>query len=75
MSPDTNADPESEFLACIMAEPVYKLLGLKGLGTDPFPKPETPLQSGSIGYHLRTGEHNLTLYDWNRFMDFADKHL
>ena len=72
---DTWADPESEFLACVMAEPVYRLFGLKGVGTDRMPRPETPLHGGSIGYHLRTGKHNLTPYDWNRFMDFSDKHL
>jgi hypothetical protein len=72
---DSWADPESEFLSCVKAEPVFKLFGLKGVGTDQMPKPDTPLQSGAIGYHLRTGEHNLTLYDWGCFMDFADKHM
>jgi hypothetical protein len=71
---DTWADPESEFLACVAAEPVYKLFGLRGVGATTLPKPESPRQTGAIGYHLRTGKHDLTLYDWNRYIDFADRH-
>ena len=32
-----------------------------------------PLLNGHIGYHIRAGEHDVTEYDWDRFMDFADK--
>ncbi len=71
---DKWADPEGEFLACVHAGPVYELLGKKGVGTIEFPKPDTPLQTGHIGYHLRTGKHNLVEYDWDRYMDFTDKH-
>jgi hypothetical protein len=71
---DTWADPEGEFLACVHASPVYKLFGLEGLAASEMPRPDTPLQAGRIGYHLRTGKHELSEYDWARYMDFADTH-
>lgn len=73
-SEDTWADPKSEFLAAVHASPVYRLFGLKGVESTRMPLPETPLHSGCIGHHIRTGQHNLTKYDWQRFMDFADLH-
>jgi hypothetical protein len=72
---DSWADPKHEFLAGVHAEPVYRLFKLPGLGTSTMPSPESPIQTGFIAYHLRTGIHNLTEYDWARFMDFADRHL
>ncbi len=71
---DQWADPHGEFLAGQAASSAYALYGLKGLTGD-FPAPETPMQSGFIGYHLRTGRHDVTLYDWQQYMDFADKRL
>jgi len=71
---DTWADPEGEFLACVHASPVYALYGLSGMPTDQFPAPDSPIHDGRIGYHLRTGKHDLTEYDWQCFMDFADQH-
>ncbi|MCP4756968.1 MAG: acetylxylan esterase [Proteobacteria bacterium] len=71
---DLWADPASEFKSCIHAAPVYRLFGLNGLKTDQMPDPDQPLLEGHIGYHNRTGEHALTEYDWERFMDFADRY-
>ena len=72
---DLWADPHGEFLSGVNANPVYKLYGKKGLTTGVMPALNSPIQDGEIGYHIRTGGHGLTLYDWNRYMDFADKHL
>ena len=71
---DTWADPKGEFLSCVHASPVYELFGLRGVGATKMPTPQEPLHAGHIGHHIRVGKHNLVEYDWNCFMDFADKH-
>ena len=73
-SEDRWADPRGEFLSCVNAAPVYELYGLKGLEAAEMPTSNQPVQKGHIGYHLREGKHQLTPYDWNAYMDFADKH-
>ena len=72
---DLWADPRGEFLACKNAAPVYQLLGVDGLGVRQMPSLDKPVQKGAIGYHVRSGGHNLTQYDWQQFMDFADMHF
>lgn len=71
---DAWAGPEGEYFSGILASPAWELYGKKGLVADAFPAPEHPLQEGCISYHLRTGKHNLTPYDWKCYMDFADRH-
>jgi len=72
---DLWADPRGEFLACKNASGVYELLGVKGLGVKAMPGLDQPVQKGAVGYHVRSGGHSLTQYDWQRFMDFADMHF
>jgi hypothetical protein len=70
---DRWADPNGEFLSALGAEPVYKLFGHK-FGVTKQPPVNKPVH-GRIGYHVRTGKHDVTDYDWKQYLDFADKHL
>ncbi|NLS94787.1 MAG: prolyl oligopeptidase family serine peptidase [Planctomycetaceae bacterium] len=71
---DLWADPRGEFLSAVGASPVYELFGLVGLGTTEMPPLDRPVQKGNISYHIRTGGHGLTEYDWEQYMNFADEH-
>jgi hypothetical protein len=71
---DRWADPRGEFLSAVAAGKVYALFGKKGLETDQMPELHHPIMN-SIGYHIRAGKHDITSYDWEQFMTFADKHF
>jgi hypothetical protein len=73
-SEDLWADPKGEFLAAKLTEDIYKLYGLEGLPVDEMPKPDMPI-SGTIGYHIRTGVHEITRYDWEAYIKFAKERL
>lgn len=70
---DAPADPYGEFLSCVHASPVYELFG-----SQPFPggkmiSPDTWI-SGDLHFHLRTGDHDQTPWDWARYLNAADLH-
>ena len=71
---DLWADPKGEFLAAKNAEGVYALFGKQGLGTDAVPQPDKSV-GNYIGYHLRNGGHDITAFDWQQYLDFAEKHF
>lgn len=72
---DQWSDPRGEFLGLKGAEPVYRLLGRKGLGVDEMPAVDRPAMGDALGYHIRSGKHDTTEYDWAQFLDFADRWL
>lgn len=70
---DLWADPKGEFLSGVEATPVYRLLGKEGMPVNEMPLVNQPVM-GTVGYHVRTGGHGLLAYDWQQYLDFADKH-
>jgi hypothetical protein len=72
---DRWADPRGEFLALTHAEPVYALFGRKGLGVAEWPPVDQPVLGDALAYHVRTGGHSITPYDWAQYLDFADRML
>lgn len=72
---DQWADPQGEWLSCFHAGPVYRLFNRETVPGEQLAPPESPLHEGQVGYHLRTGGHGLTEFDWKCFMDFADRHF
>lgn len=71
---DEWADPKGEFLSALNANPAYQLYDLPGLPVTEMPKVNEPVV-GTIGYHIRTGKHNVTDYDWEQYLSFADLHF
>lgn len=71
---DEWADPNGEFLSAKAAGPVYKLFGLGGVGVESQPPVNSPV-GDYVGYHVRTGGHDVTDYDWAQYLKFADRHL
>ena len=69
---DKWADPRGEFLSAKYASAVYELLGKEGLPVKEMPEVNHPVM-GTIAYHIRSGKHDLTLYDWQQYIKFADK--
>ena len=70
---DLWSDPRGEFLSLAGASPVYGLWGDRAIRPGDMPALDRPLVVDRRAYHVRSGGHNLTPYDWDRFADFADQ--
>lgn len=71
---DRWADPKGEFLSLWHASEVYSLYGYKGMPSPEMPGVNCPVMERT-GYHIRTGIHDVTDYDWDCFIKFSDKWL
>jgi hypothetical protein len=71
---DQWADPRGEFLSAKHAAEVYRLFGEQPEIGD-MPAVDQPAVYGKIGYHIRSGKHDVTAYDWRQFIKFADQQL
>lgn len=73
---DQWADPKGEFLGAVAASDAWRLLGVKGLDANAtMPGVDQPVGDGHVRYHVRTGKHDITAYDWQQYLDFAARHF
>ena len=70
---DRWADPKGEFLSLKHAAPVYRLLTGEGISGD-MPPVDQPI-IGRQGYHIRSGRHSVTAFDWDQYLKWADQFL
>ena len=70
-SEDRWADPRGEFLAAQHSQPAFQLYGLP-TSLSEFPTADESI-GATVGYHLRTGKHDLTASDWQMFMQFCQR--
>jgi hypothetical protein len=68
------SDPKGEFLAAVAAEPVYKLFGKQGLGTDQMPAAGEAILH-DMGYYMHAGGHGAITTDWDIYLKFLQQHL
>ena len=71
---DKWSDPYGEFLAAVAAEPVYQLLGKKGLGTIEFQAAGEPILH-DLGYLMHDGGHGTVPSDFDVYVEFMGMHL
>jgi hypothetical protein len=69
---DRWADPKGEFLSAFYATPVYELYGKSGIEQKQMPPVNQPIQN-TLSYHIRTGKHDVTDYDWEQYIKWVDK--
>jgi hypothetical protein len=71
---DSWCDPRSEFESLRQAGKIYTLYG-KTDGLGELPAPEQTVVSGNLAYHIKSGSHNMDEYDWERYLNFCDRHF
>jgi hypothetical protein len=71
---DLWADPVGEYLSGFHASEIYNLYGFEGLSSPEMPAVNKPVMN-RIGYHIRSGSHKVTEYDWDQYIRFANQNL
>jgi len=72
---DIIGDPHGQYLALWNSTPAFILFAATTNLPKAMPALNKSLRCGQVAYHIRDGIHDLTLRDWNLFMDFADQVL
>ena len=69
---DKYCDTYGEYLSLLHAGEVYQLYGINSIESETPPPINQPIVRGKMGWHIRYGDHGLTNYDWQQYLNFAD---
>lgn len=76
---DLWCDPPGAFRAWLESRDAFGLYGLPVPNPADFPAPLPPVNQpvwvGNMAYHVKTGGHSLTEYDWEQFCRFFKEHM
>lgn len=67
-------DAKGMFIAAVYAEPVYELLGKKGMGIEEMPEMGAAVIDGDIAFRQHFGGHT-NVPNWETFLEFASHYL
>ena len=74
-SKDSWADPEGEYLSFYKSQAIYSLYDSTLEIPYKYPSANESIQYGNMAYHLRSGEHEILRWDWEKYVYFAKKVL
>ena len=66
------ADPKGQYLSLLEAQEAYNLYDIKDNFPTEMPEVNKQIIQSHAGFHNREGKHNMTLYDWQQFIKFAN---
>ncbi len=69
---DLHADPKGQYLALKEAQPAFKLYGIETNLPLEMPGINEQIIRPHMGFHNREGKHNMTPYDWQQYINFAN---
>ncbi|HZH73270.1 MAG TPA: acetylxylan esterase [Mariniphaga sp.] len=72
---DLWADPKGQYLALKEALPVFELYGFNENLPESMPEVNQQVIGSHTGFHNREGKHNMIPYDWQLFIQFANKYF
>jgi len=74
-SDDLWGDPRGSYLALYYSLPAFQLYDMNTSIPEVMPPLNKQVTAGKVAFHIRDGNHNMLMKDWNWFMDFSDKVL
>ncbi len=72
---DLWADPLGQYLALTEAQSIFNLYGFETNLPAEMPGVNLQIIRPHVGFHNREGKHNMTPYDWQQFIQFANEYF